>query len=199
MRVVASMMKYKHKRYPGKLSLKAMNKPASICITMMLLLCSHITAGAKSSQSLADVVEQAIKRKEPGCRLVSSGITGGENPNEEEKTVRFLWKCNGKDVSVGVSNLKTLDTAGLYFTVGTTTQIMRRGYKLSDDGRRLKQMVDEAGFYKNSSPVTLKSGKYRETYDVTFRKGKIVIFVEAFRSAVAQKMALLIAESLPPA
>jgi hypothetical protein len=189
-------MEYKHKR--GVFSLvRAMNNPPSICIVAAFLLCSQVLVNAEANQSVASVIEQAITRKKPNCRLISSHTNGGENPNEAEKTVNSLWKCNGKDVSVSISNLKTEQAASTYFIGMTITPIMRRHYNLSDDGKRLKQIVDKVGFYRNESPVSLKGGRYRETYDVTFRKGKVVVFIEAFRSGVAQELASVAAESLP--
>lgn len=193
------MTGYKHQGRARALLLVALNWLMSICFIGIFLLCSQIVVSAKNNQSLASIIEQAIKLKDPTCRLISSRSNEGGNPPDLEKAVSSLWKCNGKDVAVAVTYLKTLEAAATFFGLGTMTQIMRKGYKRSKDGEELQPMVDEIGFFKNSSPGSLKGGRYRATYDVAFRKGKVVVIIEAFRSAVAQRTALLVAQSLPPA
>lgn len=145
--------------------------------------------------TLASRVELIIKEKEPEwvlARTCFNGCGGRRGPDEEEDSATFEWKRKGGRASVRTYKMKTEENARVIFNVSTMTPVMREGYRPNREGEALKGLVDAVGFYKNKS----RNG-YVESYDATFRKGKVVVILSAGSAAVAQRFALHIANSLP--
>lgn len=145
--------------------------------------------------TLASRVERMIKEKEPEwvlARTCFNGCGGRRSPDEEEDSAIFEWKRKGSRASVSTYKMKTEEKARVIFNVSTMTPVMREGYRPNHEGEALKGLVDAVGFYKNKS----RNG-YVESYDATFRKGKVVFILRAGSASVAQRFALHIADALP--
>jgi hypothetical protein len=144
--------------------------------------------------TLASTVERIIKEKEPEWVLVRTcinGCGGTRSPNEEEDGATFEWRRKGRRALVNTFKLKTEENAKEIFYVATATAVTREGYKPNREGETLKALADAVGLYKNKS----RNG-YVESYDATFRKGKVVVIVNAGSAEAAQRFALHIAQSL---
>lgn len=125
--------------------------------------------------TLASTVE--VKEKEPEWVLVHTcinGCGGTRSPNEEEDGATFEWRRKGRRALVNTFKLKTEENAKEIFYVATATAVTREGYKPNREGETLKALADAVGLYKNKS----RNG-YVESYDATFRKGKVVVIVNA--------------------
>jgi hypothetical protein len=155
------------------------------------------SATAQQVHSMASLVERIVREKEPSCTVVRRDVSGRNAEPSEDDTVSLYLKLKDQEVYVGTSNQKTSEAAVAYYLASTSTQITRSGYKLTPDGEKLKRLVDEADFFRNGSPVRIKWGHHL-TFDVAFRKGKVVIIVESRKPEIAQKIALDIAAELPP-
>jgi hypothetical protein len=145
--------------------------------------------------TLASIVERTIKEKEPEWALVRTcinGCGGMRSPDEEEDSTTFEWKRKGHRARVDTFKLKVEENSKDIFFRATVTPITREGYRPNSEGETLKALVDAARFYKNKG----RNG-YVESYDATFRKGKVVVIVSAGSAGVAQRFALHIARSLP--
>ena len=153
-------------------------------------------ANAQQVHVVSNLVEQIVREREPSFTLISRGLSGRQAQPSEDDIVSFNFKLRDQEISVCTTNQKTIEGARFQYGVSTITQIMRPGYKLTPDGEKLRRMADQAGFFRNSTPVRINVGHHR-TFDVAFRKGKVVIVVEARKPEIAQKIALYIAENLP--
>lgn len=145
--------------------------------------------------TLASAVERTIKEKEPEWALVRTclnGCGGMRSPDEEEDSTTFEWKRKGRRARVNTFKLKAEEDAKDIFFRATVTPITREGYKPNSEGETLKALVDEVRFYKNKG----RNGAI-ESYDATFKKGKVVVIVSVGSAGVAQRFALHIARSLP--
>ena len=161
-------------------------------IVFSLLPC----ATAQEVHSIANLVERTVRAKEPSFKLISRGLSGYQPEPSEDDTVSFNFKTNNQEVYVCTSNQKTSEAAKFYYGASTITEITRPGYKLTPDGEKLKRIADQSDFFRNSTPARINVGRH-QTFDVAFRKGKVVIVVEARKPEIAQKIALYIAENLP--
>lgn len=174
-----------------------MSRFAIAFLAFSFLICAPLLLRAQSNEPVASIVEKAIKEKEPKAMLVTTRVSDGFHPDEEEKGVRLIWKFKGKQVAVHVNKMKTAEAAGNFFLSGTMTAWPRKGYKLTEDGQKLKRISDRTGFHANERGVMFKtSGFSQETFDVAFTKGKIAVFVEARKPEIAQRFALCVAEAL---
>ena len=144
----------------------------------------------------ANLVERTIRAKEPSFQFVRRDGGGFTSVPSDDDHVSLYFKIKGQEVFVGTTNQKTVDAAKFQYGASTSTSIMRPTYKPTPDGEKLKSLVSKAEFYKNDTGARIEAG-HRSTFDVAFRKGTIVIVVEARKAEEAQRIALYIAENLP--
>ena len=152
-------------------------------------------ASAQQVHSIANLVERIVREREPSFKLISRDLSAFQGGPGEDDLVSFNFKLKDQVVYVGTTNQKTIEAARFQFGVSTITQITRRTYKLTPDGEKLNRMADQVGFFRNNTAVRINVG--HPTFDVAFRKGKVVIVVESRKPEIAQKIALYIAENLP--
>ena len=144
----------------------------------------------------ANLVERTIREKEPSFKFLRRDGSAYTNVPSDDDHVSLYFKLKGQEVFVGTTNQKTVDAAKFRYSVSTSTSIMRPTYKPTPDGEKLKSLVSEAGFYKNRTSPRIEGG-HPSTFDVAFRKGTVVIVVEARKPETAQRIALYLAEILP--
>ena len=163
---------------------------------LALMVLSFAPHSTQDPHVTANLVERTIREKESTYAFLRRDGGGFTNVPSDDDHISLYFKVKGKEIFVGTTNQKTIDAAKFQYSVSTSTSIDRPTYKPTQDGEKLKSLVSEIGFYKNRSGGRIE-GFHKSTFDVAFRKGTIVIVVEAHKAEEAQRIALYIAENLP--
>ena len=179
---------------------------ALVLVLLAVTLPAHASPNSRAGQdsTIASVVEEAIRNKEPTWQLAKrqtvSSRPGDDvsNPDLEEDHVTLTWRQRGREVIVAVYKFKELEKARNLFSVGTITPVMRRGYKLTKDGEELRRLVScEGDLFKCVGFFTNRSlNGYVESYDAVFIMGRAVVIVTARKPDIVQRFALHAAEAI---
>jgi hypothetical protein len=154
-----------------------MNQVSLFCLLIMFLLLST-PSHAQISLSIPEALERAIKKNEPAWSLTSVMVT----KNKEEDYTYFRWRREKQEIGVHVNEY--VDNAQI-----SPNSLLTAAPR----ERTLLEGIGDEAYLISSSP-------YNKTprFDVVFRKGKVLITIEADSADIARRFAQHLADALPP-
>jgi len=151
-----------------------MNRLRTFCFSLFLPLILTPFTQAQISLSIPDLIETAIKSKEPTWSLVSV------HARTKEGYAYSVWRHEAQQVGIHVNEYPE-EAPGITWTSLATAAPRER--------TELKDIGDEA--YLIGSP-----NAHVPMFDVVFRKGKVLVHIEAGSAEMALHFAKLVAEVL---
>ena len=153
-----------------------MNRSRTLFFSLLLLLILSPFTQAQIIVSIPDLIETAIKLEEPTWSLVSV------HARTKEGYAYFVWRHEAQQVGIHVNEYPE-EVPGITWSSLATGAPRER--------TELKDIGDEAYLIGNSPYAHVPM------FDVVFRKGKVLVHIEAGSAEMALHFAKLVVEVLP--
>ena len=153
-----------------------MNRSRRFCFPLLLLLILAPVTPAQIGSSIPDLIETAIKSAEPTWSLVSVPV------RTKEGYAYFVWRHEAQQVGIHVNEYPE-EVPEITWTSLVTAAPRGR--------TELKDIGDQAYLIGNSPYGGVPM------FDVVFRKGKVLVHIEAGSAETALHFAKLVVEVLP--
>jgi len=154
-----------------------MTRLRTLCSISMLLVFTSLTP-AQVSLSIPNALERTIKRKEPSWSLIFVSV----RKTKEEDNTDFVWASGAQRITIRVNEYAA--AVPRFTSTSFATEAARARTLLKDIGDEAYLLGPHA---YTAAPV----------FDVVFRKGKVMISVEAGSAENAQRFAKDVAQVLP--